>query len=143
MIEYVIVPWANHTQGGANSTWTVNLALWFVHVLAGHRFEVAWEYDAHEYEGLGGAFLPISAGGIDNGKTDTPGVEKVAVLVATEEGRNGEGETQTKTSSEVSKEDKIRRSEGNPFTPLKKRKRESKSPDVLDSPSLPYSKRRL
>lgn len=143
MIEYVIVPWTNHTQGGDTSIWTVNLALWFIHVLAGHHFEVAWKYDAHQYEGLGKALLPISAVGSDNGKMDTPGAEKVAVLVTAEEGRSAEEETETKTLTRVPMQDKTRLPEYNPFTPSKKRKRESKSPDADDSPSLPYVRRRL
>lgn len=46
LIEYVDIPWDNHSNGSkdAVSAWTVNLALWFVHILAGNNFEVSWSY---------------------------------------------------------------------------------------------------
>ncbi|KAM0311384.1 hypothetical protein ACHAPQ_012394, partial [Fusarium lateritium] len=46
MMEYVSIPWANHSTGGREEpdVWTVNLALWFVHILAGNDFEASWSY---------------------------------------------------------------------------------------------------
>lgn len=41
MMEYVSIPWG---KSGRN-TLTFNLALWFVHILAGNRHEVAYDYD--------------------------------------------------------------------------------------------------
>ncbi|KIL95670.1 hypothetical protein FAVG1_00408 [Fusarium avenaceum] len=41
LMEYVAIPWDNHSSGSKEdvSAWTVNLALWFVHILAGNNFE--------------------------------------------------------------------------------------------------------
>ncbi|KAI6767670.1 hypothetical protein HG530_005679 [Fusarium avenaceum] len=46
LMEYVAIPWDNHSSGSKEhiSAWTVNLALWFVHILAGNNFEVSWSY---------------------------------------------------------------------------------------------------
>ncbi|KAF5602184.1 uncharacterized protein FSUBG_7859 [Fusarium subglutinans] len=46
LMEYVSIPWENCSQGQRRSldVWTVNLALWFMHVLAGNNFEVEWSY---------------------------------------------------------------------------------------------------
>jgi cytoskeletal protein RodZ len=46
LMEYVAIPWDNHSNGSKEdvSAWTVNLALWFVHILAGNNFEVSWSY---------------------------------------------------------------------------------------------------
>ncbi|WAO84048.1 Hypothetical protein NCS54_00125200 [Fusarium falciforme] len=46
LLEYVSIPWTNHHQGdlGSYKDLTVNLALWFVHVLAGNRYWVDWRY---------------------------------------------------------------------------------------------------
>ena len=48
VMEYVSVPWDNHRCGGSgeHTGWTMNLALWFVHVLTGNGHEVLWDYDA-------------------------------------------------------------------------------------------------
>ncbi|KAI1039340.1 hypothetical protein LB505_008561 [Fusarium chuoi] len=45
-MEYVSIPWENYSQGRRRilDVWTVNLALWFMHVLAGNNFEVDWSY---------------------------------------------------------------------------------------------------
>lgn len=46
LMEYVAIPWDNHSSGSKEdvTVWTVNLALWFVHILAGNNFEVSWSY---------------------------------------------------------------------------------------------------
>ncbi|KAH7147599.1 hypothetical protein DER46DRAFT_563838 [Fusarium sp. MPI-SDFR-AT-0072] len=46
LMEYVSIPWENYSQGQRRSldVWTVNLALWFMHILAGNNFEVEWSY---------------------------------------------------------------------------------------------------
>ncbi|KAH7234704.1 uncharacterized protein BKA55DRAFT_708579 [Fusarium redolens] len=46
LMEYVSIPWKNYSQGQRPSldAWTVNLALWFMHILAGNIFEVEWSY---------------------------------------------------------------------------------------------------
>ncbi|KAM0440766.1 hypothetical protein ACHAPT_000067 [Fusarium lateritium] len=46
LLEYVSIPWTNHHQGDFNNYkgLTVNLAMWFVHILAGNRYWVDWRY---------------------------------------------------------------------------------------------------
>ncbi|KAH6847091.1 hypothetical protein B0I37DRAFT_341049 [Chaetomium sp. MPI-CAGE-AT-0009] len=46
LMEYVSIPWENHRQGSSDDydALTVNLALWFVHILAGNAHEVDWSY---------------------------------------------------------------------------------------------------
>ena len=53
-MEYVSIPWENHWEGGEESqeTWTINLALWFVHILAGNNYEARWAYGRLEDEKL-------------------------------------------------------------------------------------------
>ena len=48
LMEYVSVPWDNHRSGDPEKykDLTVNLALWFIHILAGNRHEISWDYDA-------------------------------------------------------------------------------------------------
>jgi hypothetical protein len=45
-MEYVSIPWENYRKGNSDdySALTVNLALWFVHILAGNAHEVNWSY---------------------------------------------------------------------------------------------------
>lgn len=45
-MEYISIPWDNHSDRGGDGldVWTVNLALWFVHILAGNNFEASWSY---------------------------------------------------------------------------------------------------
>lgn len=47
MMEYYSIPWAEHRQDEGNSyrKLTVNLALWWVHVLAGNQYKAEWVYD--------------------------------------------------------------------------------------------------
>ncbi|KAJ4328226.1 hypothetical protein N0V84_001266 [Fusarium piperis] len=46
LLEYVSIPWANHHQGNLDGykDLTVNLAMWFIHVLAGNRYWFDWSY---------------------------------------------------------------------------------------------------
>ncbi|KAH8665242.1 hypothetical protein BGZ60DRAFT_432478 [Tricladium varicosporioides] len=48
LMEYVSVPWDNHSSGDLDKykNLTVNLALWFIHILAGNRHEISWDYGA-------------------------------------------------------------------------------------------------
>ena len=45
-MEYVSIPWENHRRGKHEDydALTVNLALWFVHILAGNAHEIDWNY---------------------------------------------------------------------------------------------------
>ncbi len=45
-MEYVSIPWDNHRSGEPDEyeELTVNLALWFIHILAGNHPKVAWDY---------------------------------------------------------------------------------------------------
>ena len=45
-MEYVCVPWANHRRGNATtgSGWTINLVLWYLHILAGNDYKIKWKY---------------------------------------------------------------------------------------------------
>jgi hypothetical protein len=46
LLEYASIPWAKHrTEDDLEyRDWTVNLALWFVHILAGNSHQVGWSY---------------------------------------------------------------------------------------------------
>ncbi|KAF4967673.1 hypothetical protein FSARC_4808 [Fusarium sarcochroum] len=48
LMEYISIPWDNHNRNHKDrlDTWTINLALWFVHILAGNNFEARWTYDS-------------------------------------------------------------------------------------------------
>lgn len=43
LLEYVSIPWENHhhrrEDGQGQEKWTINLALWFVHILAGYNHQ--------------------------------------------------------------------------------------------------------
>ncbi|CAM1505187.1 Fc.00g108240.m01.CDS01 [Cosmosporella sp. VM-42] len=54
LMEYISIPWGNHRQGDVETheTWTINLALWFLHVLAGNSYEAGWEYGSLKDERL-------------------------------------------------------------------------------------------
>jgi hypothetical protein len=47
-MEYVSISWASQGEVDNNmeqkSSWTVNLALWFIHILAGDQYEARWQY---------------------------------------------------------------------------------------------------
>ncbi|KAK4031760.1 hypothetical protein C8A01DRAFT_21078 [Parachaetomium inaequale] len=46
LMEYVSIPWENHNHDDPDNyaDLTVNLALWFVHILAGNAHRVDWSY---------------------------------------------------------------------------------------------------
>ena len=46
LVEYICIPWQNHCAGNLDDyeSWTVNLALWFVHILAGNAHEIDRDY---------------------------------------------------------------------------------------------------
>lgn len=46
LVEFVSIPWENKVYQtlGNPKPWTVNLALWFVHILAGNHHKVKWDY---------------------------------------------------------------------------------------------------
>ncbi|VUC34644.1 unnamed protein product [Clonostachys rosea] len=52
LLEYVSIPWEIHFERrpDACDTWTMNLALWFIHVLAGNEAGVNWAYPRLEIE---------------------------------------------------------------------------------------------
>lgn len=48
MMEYASIPWSNHCGGTdeiPDGKWTVNLVLWFLHILAGNEHHIDWEYE--------------------------------------------------------------------------------------------------
>ncbi|KAI0913548.1 hypothetical protein F4823DRAFT_558878 [Ustulina deusta] len=48
LMEHISIPWENVGFQDSNTVqyqWTVNLALWFVHILAGNDYAVDWNYD--------------------------------------------------------------------------------------------------
>lgn len=55
LLEYISVPWKNHRSGDPEKykDLTVNLALWFIHILAGNDYEISWDYGALISETLG------------------------------------------------------------------------------------------
>lgn len=77
-MEYTSIPWDNYRKGDVQShnSWTVNLALWFVHVLAGNNYEVGWGYGRLADENLAAPTLaegqgePASAHHIETGDTN-------------------------------------------------------------------------
>lgn len=54
LLEYVSIPWDNHHKGSLDEhrDLTVNLALWFVHILAGNHYKIDWDYGPLNAEGL-------------------------------------------------------------------------------------------
>jgi myo-inositol-1-phosphate synthase len=52
-MEYISIPWGNHRPDRSKNynEWTVSLALWFVHVLAGDEHEVEWAYTSSKLDG--------------------------------------------------------------------------------------------
>ncbi|CAH0020882.1 unnamed protein product [Clonostachys rhizophaga] len=52
LLEYASIPWEAHFEKmpEACDTWTINLALWFIHVLAGNEAGVNWTYPRLEIE---------------------------------------------------------------------------------------------
>ncbi|KAI8946433.1 hypothetical protein F4801DRAFT_583416 [Xylaria longipes] len=48
LLEYISIPWAVHRKDNDSlekfRTMTMNLAIWFQHILAGHNHELSWRY---------------------------------------------------------------------------------------------------
>jgi hypothetical protein len=126
-MEYVSIPWENHSRRGREEpdVWTVNLALWFVHILAGNNFEASWSY-----VGLADEVLILSrpAEGCD-GST-------LASLTSAENPEDEQGqESDASDSTEDSDTTNVR-------TPSKpKRKRESDEEDEEERIHDSFSKR--
>lgn len=47
-MEFVSIPWRNGCDENHENyrAWTVNLALWFTHILAGNHYKLDWRYPA-------------------------------------------------------------------------------------------------
>ncbi|KAI0485998.1 hypothetical protein F4859DRAFT_527892 [Xylaria cf. heliscus] len=56
VLEYKSIPWGIHRKDGQSlekfRVMTMNLALWFLHILAGNNHELAWEYGPLAEEAL-------------------------------------------------------------------------------------------
>ena len=150
-MEYVSIPWDNHSEGstGATEVWTVNLALWFLHVLAGHHFEAAWSYDLQEHESLSvlsPVESPIQRQDVDGAEPDGP--THAAVLV--QDGVNGDDENEdpesmtniNKGSPASTEACDTQQSEAYPTPASRKRRRDSGSPDGIESVATSFNKRR-
>ncbi|KAI9150360.1 hypothetical protein HJFPF1_10126 [Paramyrothecium foliicola] len=48
LMEWASIPWSNHCESDFDNyrSWTVNLGMWFLHVLVGSDYRVDWRYDA-------------------------------------------------------------------------------------------------
>lgn len=46
LLEYVLVPWDNAANNDIPATqdWTINLAFWYLHILAGNNYKIDWIY---------------------------------------------------------------------------------------------------
>lgn len=46
LLQYVSIPWSEYSRNKAEvpNNWTINLALWFMHILAGGESAVDWDY---------------------------------------------------------------------------------------------------
>ncbi|KAM5341754.1 hypothetical protein ACJ41O_014785 [Fusarium nematophilum] len=129
LMEYISIPWDNHHQGDVegHDAWTVNLALWFVHVLAGNNYEVGWEYGRLEDERLAASDAPAPTEGRN---------ERIAVFA---KGVRDEDEDESEGLSDSGESDVTLPSE---ISPLIKRKREPESEDV-EGYNLSFTKRQF
>lgn len=126
LMEFVSIPWTNHRNPDDSSEkiWTINLALWFVHILAGNRFEAARSYDSLITETLGTAPSAQVTEPLADTITDTgnDGIE------------NDESDSDDSTNSNDTIPIDI-----SPF--IRKRKLESLQPDEDDAYELSFAKR--
>ncbi|KAF5683851.1 hypothetical protein FDENT_7030 [Fusarium denticulatum] len=130
LMEYVSIPWENYSQGQRRSldVWTVNLALWFMHVLAGNNFEVEWSYVDLTAETLVASQL------VDTG--DQPKASGTAQ--SDDDGQHEEGEDDNgSTTSEESEVTEILNSS------TTKRKRDSDDDSDFEGIHLSFSKRQF
>lgn len=53
-MEWISIPWSNHGDGqlDAHGSWTINLVLWFMHILVGKNYKVDWHYRELKFEEL-------------------------------------------------------------------------------------------
>ncbi|KAG9495064.1 hypothetical protein J7337_013297 [Fusarium musae] len=129
LMEYVSIPWENYSKGQRPSLdiWTVNLALWFMHVLAGNNFEVEWSYVDLTAETLVAPQL-----------VDADGQSKASGTVHSNDGQHGEGEDDNgSTTSEESEVTEILNSS------TTKRKRDSDDDSDFEGIHLSFSKRQF
>ncbi|KAK7418165.1 hypothetical protein QQX98_004140 [Neonectria punicea] len=105
MMEYISIPWESHRRADVEShdSWTINLALWFVHILAGNNYEAAWEYGPLKDEDL-----------VASGTTDELTCQADDEPTEGDEGLSDSGESDRTLPFDKSL-----------FTSLKKRKRNS------------------
>lgn len=68
-MEYVSIPWDNYRQGNPDDygALTVNLALWFIHILAGNAHEVDWSYPDLQDEKLTAGVCTASSASENSG----------------------------------------------------------------------------
>ncbi|KAH7133999.1 hypothetical protein EDB81DRAFT_802894 [Dactylonectria macrodidyma] len=135
LMEYISIPWDNHSQGevDGHDTWTVNLALWFVHVLAGNNYEAGWQYGRLEDEKL--AASNVSA---PRKRND----ERIAVFakgIRDEDEDEDEDGDESDGSSDSGESDVTVPFE---ISPLMKRKRKVESEDV-EGYNLSFTKRQF
>jgi hypothetical protein len=129
LMEYVSIPWENYSKGQRPSldVWTVNLALWFMHVLAGNHFEVEWSYVDLTAETLVASQL-----------VDADGQSNASGTVHSDDGQHGEGEDGNgSTTSEESEVTGILNSS------TTKRKRDSDDDSDFGGIHLSFSKRQF
>ncbi|KAH7304323.1 hypothetical protein B0I35DRAFT_363556 [Stachybotrys elegans] len=79
MMEFVSIPWSNYYIGPQETLndWTVNLALWFVHVLAGDEFEASWTYSPlASYRDGATAAIKVNSDTMNSEEPDTVNIEQ-------------------------------------------------------------------
>ncbi|RFN47866.1 hypothetical protein FIE12Z_7883 [Fusarium flagelliforme] len=127
LMEYISIPWDNHSEMDRNSVdvWTVNLALWFVHILAGNNFEASWSYINLADEALVLSQAVQSC-------TESPSASSISVEDPEDERGQRIDEVDSAEDSDTT----------NPNTPSElKRKRESDDEDEEEGFNLSFSKR--
>lgn len=139
MMEYISIPWSNHcppddTDGPEH--WTVNLALWFVHVLAGNNFEVDWRYDPLRDEDVITSSPSETSNDLAPNDPKDSGNEVPKLEEAIEQGDEDDNEENESSDDESVESDDTEPAGPTPRTP--KRKREL---DVEDGYNLSFSKR--
>ncbi|KAF4981718.1 hypothetical protein FZEAL_2520 [Fusarium zealandicum] len=127
IMEYISIPWTNHRQGDMDShgTWTINLALWFMHILVGNNYEACWQYDCLKDETL--AALDSSA----------LAVEPAPPVVGGDEVEKAEDDNED-NSVDSDDSDRTVPFEDDIFSPLRKRKRDAEADDGFN---LSFTKR--
>ena len=130
LMEYVSIPWENHWEGftDGHKTWTVNLALWFVHILAGNHYEVRWEYGRLEDENL------VALAAVEN--QSDPEADDAPEFENRDSEQDGEEGEETSLSSDSGESEATM-----PFyiSPRMKRKRDSEEEEY----HLSFSKRQV